>query len=646
MTFKKIVIGSLWLLAGAASHAQDMDGMADSVVYMGEVVITGQRVRDFAVGASIQKFKPEEIRPYKSNSIGDFLRFQSGVNINSYGLGGLSTASARGGGSSHTPVIWNGFNVQSPMNGGLNLNLLPLVFFDDVQVQYGGAGTLYGSGVMTGAIYLGNPDLQLTEDKATLLLGGGSFGNRSIAAKAKFGGGRFHGSLGATMQQADNDFTFTNRARFGRPEQTQTNAGFRQAGIMQENQWITGERSYLKTSLWYQHFHKDIQTLMTTTVPSKASQEDNDLRASVSWNRNTAKLNTAIRSAFLYNELLYRDPDGPSPVSNHYTYSSINEVENKFLLSENQSLNAGINYTLEKAISDGYNEDFVRNRVSAFANYRVELFDSRVVAVLSAREELFNGATTPLVYSLGANYRVHSALTLKASASKNYRIPTFNDLYWRTTSNTSGNPDLVPESGWNYETGFTWKAGTSKFAFEVDPSLYYSKINNWIIWMPDNMGVWKPENKKAGKTLGAEIRYRAQYRLNPWKFSSSGFYHYTQATISESFQGGEADEREPAYIPRDRWKADLAISYKNAGVQYIHNFYGRRLYDNSNYLDAYHLGAVKINYDLEVASSNLQVGFTVENVWDTEYEIVAWYAMPGRNYHLSLMYALNFKQHK
>ena len=97
-------------------------------------------------------------------------RNESPIFIKSYGLGSLATTSFRGGSASHTAILWNGFNLGSPMNGQLDLSLVPVSLANNVSIQYGGAGALWGSGAVGGAILLNSEpefDQGLTVDAGT-----------------------------------------------------------------------------------------------------------------------------------------------------------------------------------------------------------------------------------------------------------------------------------------------------------------------------------------------------------------------------------------------------------------------------------------------------------------------------------------------
>ena len=63
--------------------------------------------------------------------IGELLAASTPVFVKSYGRGSLSTVSFRGTGASHTKVLWEGININSPMLGQTDFSLLPVSFFDE-----------------------------------------------------------------------------------------------------------------------------------------------------------------------------------------------------------------------------------------------------------------------------------------------------------------------------------------------------------------------------------------------------------------------------------------------------------------------------------------------------------------------------------
>ena len=92
------------------------------------------------------------------------------------------------------------------------------------------------------------------------------------------------------------------------------------------------------------------------------------------------------------------------------------------------------------------------------------------------RKEASSDYDSPFLFSLGSSYIFNSFYNLKVNFSRNFRIPTFNDLYWET----GGNPDLKPESSYQAEVGnvFTYKK------FTLSETVYFIKIDDLIRWVP------------------------------------------------------------------------------------------------------------------------------------------------------------------
>ena len=128
---------------------------SDSVKTLPSFEITSQRINHFALGQMRIDFDTNTLRIFKNNNLADFLQSNTPLSIKAYGTG-LATVSTRGTGSSHTAIVWNGFNIQNALNGLVDLPLNEAGAFEHIGVQFGGSSALYGSGAIGGAIYLDN----------------------------------------------------------------------------------------------------------------------------------------------------------------------------------------------------------------------------------------------------------------------------------------------------------------------------------------------------------------------------------------------------------------------------------------------------------------------------------------------------------
>jgi len=149
-------------------------------IRMDEVKVYGNLRESHSIGATIYRMDSVKLKIFQNRSAAELLAMGS-VNLKSYGVGGLSSLTMRGGYSSQTIVVWNGVNIQNPMNGGANLSLFPVNMFSSIRLQYGGSGTIYGSGAISGILILNSNALFSQPNGGELSLSYGSGNTRSLS---------------------------------------------------------------------------------------------------------------------------------------------------------------------------------------------------------------------------------------------------------------------------------------------------------------------------------------------------------------------------------------------------------------------------------------------------------------------------------
>lgn len=143
---RRLLLGllcKLLLLFSFSSHAQQPDSLEQTLP---EVSILGANLdKTGYANRSLDSLPLAHPLPLAQRLILDNLLF---VRANAPGT--LATLSARGLGPSHTPVFWQGFNLQSPQNGVIDASLLPVWPGDRVELRYGGQSAALSSGAMGG----------------------------------------------------------------------------------------------------------------------------------------------------------------------------------------------------------------------------------------------------------------------------------------------------------------------------------------------------------------------------------------------------------------------------------------------------------------------------------------------------------------
>jgi outer membrane receptor protein involved in Fe transport len=122
-----------------------------------------------------------------------------------------------------------------------------------------------------------------------------------------------------------------------------------------------------------------------------------------------------------------------------------------------------------------------------------------LTVTLGLRYDYHSDYNNQLDPRLGVLLRLPEEVRLRASAGRSFRAPTFNDLYWPATAFTAGNPNLQPETAWNYELGAE-KSFQNLAAIKI--AGFYRDVKDLINWAPDADYFWRPSNISDAKIWG------------------------------------------------------------------------------------------------------------------------------------------------
>ena len=602
-------------------------GQADSIE-LPLVTISASKSSLYAIGNQKQVIDSSFIAVNKTLSLSDLASKHTDIFINAYGPGLLNSPSARGSGSGHTAVLWNGFNIQSSMNGIVDFSLVPIGFFNKIDIDYGGTGALFGSGSVGSTIQLNSQNKLQSGWHANLLLGAGSFGNFSQQAEFLYGNKKVTSSIAFVHIKTDNDFQYIYNNTKGK----QTNSAFHQFGIHQDNTFQLADNQSIKTFIWYQNTDRQIAP-SATEGNSDAFQEDRSFRGGLEWSLFKNDVSFKARAAYFDEYLLFASSLVDSSIS--YTQAFIAEAESTINLSSNQSLNIGLHYTFDHANSNVYDDIKMRNRMALFAIWKAKYWSQKGTLVASLRQEVADEKFVPLTPSVGTEVRLFKGFQTNAKFSGMYKLPNFNDLYWPKT----GNPDLLPESGWNAELGFVYEKLIKNWDLKVETVGFNSLVDDWILWSPKN-GIWTPTNQRSVWSRGFSGNMAFGKSFGKFNFETTLNYQFTKSTIRKSNSSSDAEiiGKQLIYTPLQQAKGAINLSFKNTSLSYFHIYTGERFSttDNSQTVDAYNVGDVSLTHHFRIKKTFLEINFRINNIWDNNYTVLPARPMPMRNYLLSL----------
>lgn len=635
-----LFILSLQIIPEIETCAQEADTTA---IILDEIRVNDSRLDNFTTGEKVETVPDEKLAVSEADNLTGLLARYSAVNIRSYGASGLSTASVRGTGSSHTAVFWEGINLQSPVNGELDLTLVPVSFVDEVSLQYGGAGSLYGSGTLGGAIHLSNvPDRLQNGFGGRIFQQTGSFGSRYTGVNFHFRHRQVLTQTRLFSRRADNDFEYYNR--FTARHETQENAGIDQQGILSEVYLIMNKNRQLSLKYWYQDNIVEIPKSASEGLRSRATQADEFHRAVLKYKSGQDNRHLNVQTAVVSHHLNY--DNRVNITSSSKSLSWITEVEASYRLHRNWWIDAGVNSAFERADVDGHaGVKPSRSRTAVYASSKMLLAD-RLEVALGVRESYNDGELSPFLPSLGLNYALSPDIQLKSKVARSFRLPTFNNLYWKSAG-SEGNPDIRPELGWSSELGLRTEKKLNDISLWAEATAFSNYISQWIQWIPIRSSVWTPVNVEEVWARGLELNGSFVYRASDsWRLRFFTMYSYTRSTKEAIGEDGNPAElgKQVIYTPVHQWKSALDIIWKNLNLGYSYLFVGEQFIkgDNTRALPHYGISDVSLSWKLRIGQKHqLNVLARANNIMDIQYEVRNARPMPGRNYNIGLAYKFN-----
>ncbi|HYM20253.1 MAG TPA: hypothetical protein VEW28_04520 [Candidatus Kapabacteria bacterium] len=225
--------------------------------------------------------------------------------------------------------------------------------------------------------------------------------------------------------------------------------------------------------------------------------------------------------------------------------------------------------------------------------------------------------------------------TFGASYTRLYHEPTFNELYWKS----GGIPDLKPESGDALEL-VTDVQPADRISMKA--AVFYNALRDQIIWQLDSDGVWRPNELQASRTYGVELSSQAE--TNFGESVSAGI------RIAFTYQRSENQTPNSLYFGKElpyatplRWNIALVPRIKDVGELTLYYNYRWHRYPTyaanpSDKLPAAGVANVTFKMVPLVLISGLKLvpSCAITNLFDTQYDEIPNYPMPGREYKLGV----------
>lgn len=597
-----------------------------------------------------RKIDTAVIKRLKTVSLSQLLIQHSPVFIKTYGPGGTASASFRGTTSSHTLVLWNGFQLNSPTLGEVDFSMIPVFFTDEVSLQWG-SKTSANSGGLGGVVNIANSQKfnegLILDARQTY----GSFNTWGSYLTVGYSAKNFIARVKAYRNSSDNDFTYTNIATIPYQEMKQKNADFVDYGFMPEMQ-VRFKNSLMTFVSWNQFSHRNYPQIMPNVFNNTKEYADNDfsrnfLSYKYYWNSGRVE----VKSSYFHEVQTYfleSYTSNGNPVTQNHSLNK-SDVFRQIIdlqqdLYKSWKLYAKIQWDNEKVSSSNYDSSTTsspkRNILSLYAAVDGKIYKDLDLR-MTLRNDIVDDKSVGLFPTATLTYRMPfvKGLSFNAGYSHNYRNPTLNDLYW----NPGGNENLKGENGKTVDLDINYLYENLNFNLDFRTGFYYSKVKDWIQWVPTTYRYWMPKNVSEVMARGAEFHLKVNYRYALWNFTISGNYVYSHTTDeSEYAQQYNSDGKQLIYIPKHHANAFAEARWKTWNLNYTFEFTGKRTTSmNDDDFFAYDLPYYTLHHiSLGKQLNKFRLEFRINNLTDNDYQTVLWRAMPGRSYEVYLEFKL------
>lgn len=623
LVIRSLAFFTTWICSCVSLYAQ-----SDTALWLSEIEVTATRIDLTGIGKHSDDIDTMPLARLPYAHLASMLQANTPLYVRSYGNGTLATLGIRGGSAAHTQLMWNGIPIRNPMIGLVDLSLIPSAIVDEAAIHYGGHGAAFGSGAIGGLISFAN-DALTGRESATLHVYGGSWHEQGANIKLTYGKNKLGLGTRLFSHFAKNDFSY--KLNEVLPERKQSNHRLTDVGLLQEIQWTVNDRNALTGRVWWQVTERQIPPTSVQTT-SKAAQQDQAIRTSLQWKHAGVKWNWQLKAAMLDETIDFQDSLILLYTNNQFrTWIAEYEVTDRF--TDALDMAAGVSTEHVEATSGNYEGINTRNQQAAYASFR--LTSPAWLWRLQFREELTDEAWSPLLMDLSTEWRAIEGVTWKASISRNYRVPTLNDLHWQP----GGNPDLVPEKGWTMESGLHLETKPGFIKANVSCTGYIRNLNQWIMWMPPVKGVrtyWSPINVTSVRSRGVEVRGDvAMVRRNfSWQLKTG--VDLTWSTFEEDLPDfGIETGDQLFYVPVDNIMAGLQLNMAGWSLKYDHHWFGDSPGINEM-VAAGDVASFSTAYAWEKLRTPLTLYMQVDNVWNVPYRLIERRPMPSRSIELGL----------
>lgn len=572
---------------------------------------------------------------------GELLQSSSGVFVKDYGPGTVSSLSYRGGNSYHTRIFWDGISVDNTMLGSTDVSLIRFDDFIEPEFHKGGNSMSIGSGGFGGIL---NVKSGFDEWNGTKIRTGaslGSFNTHSEDLRFMSGNGKLKFETSVFHSSSENDYPYLDYLN-GDVIRKRGNASFQKTQLMPSLSYRLNKKNTISLSYWHLQADREVPSAIGVSH-GESYQLDIWNRGMLKWTYKSTGFSSRFSTTLMKDELNYFNPS-TNIISRSVIQSGKSLLNMKYTLNDHFFGETQLKYDYSEAKTSNYHSLAIRNEAGLYQNlvYRNKwLFLSP-----AARMEFWDGnwVFMPAFRMALSPVNQLNKWQIFGDISANSRRPTWNDLYYQNL----GNPDLIPEKNTALEFGSEFEVVQSDINYNLRGLVFINHIDDMIVWIPDPSGVYRPDNIRSVFNRGFELEISLKRKWNKLYVRSDVGYTYTNSRLDDYEDFPEFQNKQQIYVPLHKINGLILLEWNNFWLTYRQIYTGKVFINNENTVWLPHSfpANLGIGRRIHLKKHMMLISMEVRNIASENYQYVANWPMPGRNYLVSLKYSFDSKTGK
>lgn len=677
----RLILGGLILFLCSLNAMAQQPADSLKVAQLPMVTIGGEYYKTASRTSAVQTITAQQLSHLPTLQVADALKFMSGVVVKDYGgTGGLKTVSVRGLGSQHTGVIYDGIALNDCQTGQIDLSKLSLDNVNSISMIIGEMGMLVPARLFSYSNVIKINTIQNMPDKPfhmKVALTTGSFGLISpqiscenIIRSKRRSDRYFLWNLSANYLKSKGDYPFT--VYYGdhgdsTSRERRQNADITTLHVETNAQYKPSANQNLQIKWYYFGSDRGLPSNVHYSLNSMQRLRNHNTFGQLSYQqRFSPKWSYLLAGKFNYDYTFYLDPQYLNEahqlantyeqyegyISNTVKYSPLykhkgwdvvdNPVELHFALSNDVFYNQ----------LEGNSIDYIHPRRLTTLTALSALYFNKVVRVnanllfTTIHNASDDDVEIPnylhLSPLLNVSVALHKTLTLRAFYKDIFRMPTFNDLYYRDV----GNLNLRPEKTKQWDFGLTYipqRFAHGKMDFSATMDGYFNIVKDKIVAFPSrNLFSWTMLNYGKVWIAGAEVNANWQYQFVKRYFLRLNGNCTYQKAIDRTDANGKTFNHQIPYVPKWSGSGSVSIDLPWVTVSYSILACGKRycLSENipANIVEGYCDQSLGIGHEFTIKETKLGVRLEMLNIANKSYQIIRNYPMQGRSFRAKIWF--------